>query len=188
MAHNGLWGVGDLGLPASRKEAGVSIWHCMRSCTAMHTCAEEPDATLLCAYPRPLQGLTGIFGALQDLSFYIALVLPGRPCAIMFTLSREMVQGVAGGPAPESAASAGPAAGASAGASPGAAAVAAAGEGDGAGAGAGPGAGVGPGADGAAGSEQLRPPPAYREHVVGWRGAWGWGTPCRPWCRALAAW
>ncbi|GIL57362.1 hypothetical protein Vafri_12606 [Volvox africanus] len=39
-----------------------------------------------------LKGLTGIFDALQDLSFYIALVLPGRPCAVMFSLSGEMVQ------------------------------------------------------------------------------------------------
>ncbi|PNW71755.1 hypothetical protein CHLRE_16g673821v5 [Chlamydomonas reinhardtii] len=43
-----------------------------------------------------LKGLTGIFDALQDLSFYIALVLPGRPCAIMFSLSREMVEAAAG--------------------------------------------------------------------------------------------
>ncbi|KAG2488846.1 hypothetical protein HYH03_012643 [Edaphochlamys debaryana] len=41
-----------------------------------------------------LKGLTDIFDALQDLSFYIALVLPGRPCAIMFSLSREMVEAV----------------------------------------------------------------------------------------------
>ncbi|KXZ46880.1 hypothetical protein GPECTOR_39g374 [Gonium pectorale] len=44
-----------------------------------------------------LKGLTDIFAALQDLSFYIALVLPGRPCAIMFSLSREMVEAVVGG-------------------------------------------------------------------------------------------
>ncbi|GIL89744.1 hypothetical protein Vretimale_16603 [Volvox reticuliferus] len=39
-----------------------------------------------------LKGLTGLFDALQDLSFYIALALPGRPCAVMFSLSGEMVQ------------------------------------------------------------------------------------------------
>jgi hypothetical protein len=37
-----------------------------------------------------------MFDALQDLSFYIALVLPGRPCAIMFSLSSEMVEAAAG--------------------------------------------------------------------------------------------
>ncbi|EFJ52626.1 hypothetical protein VOLCADRAFT_85795 [Volvox carteri f. nagariensis] len=44
-----------------------------------------------------LKGLTGIFDALQDLSFYIALVLPGRPCAIMFALSHELVMETAMG-------------------------------------------------------------------------------------------
>ncbi|GFR44346.1 hypothetical protein Agub_g5563, partial [Astrephomene gubernaculifera] len=42
-----------------------------------------------------LKGLTGMFGALRDLSFYIALVLPGRPCAIMLSLSREMMEAAA---------------------------------------------------------------------------------------------
>ena len=58
-------------------------------------CAAPPaDATRSLHYrccPLPLrhaQGLTSIFEALQDLSFYIALSLP---CAIMFSLGRELM-------------------------------------------------------------------------------------------------
>ncbi len=68
------------------------------SALSMHTPLHATSGVRLIRYAaRPPwwrtwpQGLTGTFGALQDLSFYIALSLPGRPCAIMFSLSREMM-------------------------------------------------------------------------------------------------